>query len=118
MNRISMTVGRMASTFCLMLAIGGTAAAQEAGTETHSVKVSLHGIDLGTMAGREQAAQRIAYAVRRDYRASNGGSVIASTDAVAEQDTILAEAMSRLQSMEAATRPEPFTIAAGTSHAE
>ena len=115
MNGISMAVGRMASTFCLMLAIGGTAAAQEAGTETHSVKVSLHGIDLGTTVGREQAAQRIAYAIRRDYAASNGGSAVTSPDAAAEQEAVLPEAMSRLQSLEAAaTKPVPVTVAALT----
>ncbi len=117
MNRISTAVGRMAVVFCLMLAVNEAAAAQDTGTDTRSVKISLQGIDLGTAAGQEQARQRIAYVVRRDFGASNSGSIIPSTDATASGEAILAAAMSKLQRLEtAATRPASFTVAASTRH--
>ena len=124
MHGIPKTIGRMAAACCLMLAIGGAAVAQETrqgtgqetGTDTYSLRVSLHGIDLCTAAGRKQATQRIAYAIRRDYREANPGSVITPTDEAADQDTTLAAAMSQLQLMEAAAgRPASFAVATSSA---
>lgn len=108
MRRISRAATQMAAACCAVLILSGTAMAQAAGDpeaamETRSMNVSLAGIDLGTITGRDQARQRIAQGVHRLYRSMDDSLLLSSFERRQSlEDASMNAAMSRLQVLIAA----------------